>query len=85
MAGIAPAVSLAGFLDRLHRLFVERVSRQPAAGVGRWSTIFNGVDLARYALTPSVPPDAPLMFLGRLEPIKGAHHAIAIARRPGAA
>jgi len=47
---------------------------------GRWLTIPNGVDVAGFTATTSVAPDAPLMFLGRLEPIKGAHHAIAIAR-----
>jgi glycosyltransferase involved in cell wall biosynthesis len=47
---------------------------------GRWLTIPNGVDVAGFTCTASVAPDAPLMFLGRLEPIKGAHHAIAIAR-----
>ena len=47
---------------------------------GRWLTIPNGVDVAGFTCTSSVAPDAPLMFLGRLEPIKGAHHAIAIAR-----
>src|SRR5207248_9812909 len=48
---------------------------------GEWRTIFNGVDLEKYVCTSSVAPDAPLMFLGRIERIKGTHHAIAIARR----
>jgi len=47
---------------------------------GEWRTIFNGVDMTRYTCRPSVARDAPLMFLGRIDPIKGAHHAIAIAR-----
>ena len=50
---------------------------------GEWRTIFNGVDVGRYVCRLSVAPDAPLMFLGRLDPIKGAHHAIAIARASG--
>lgn len=54
--------------------------RDRAAG-SRWCTIFNGVDTSRYTATAAVPPDAPLVFLGRLERIKGPHHAIAIARR----
>jgi glycosyltransferase involved in cell wall biosynthesis len=53
------------------------------ASGSRWCTIFNGVDTSRYTPTSSVPPDAPLVFLGRLERIKGPHHAIAIARRAG--
>jgi glycosyltransferase involved in cell wall biosynthesis len=47
---------------------------------GTWRTVFNGVDLSKYDLVPHVADDAPLAFLGRLEPIKGAHTAIAIAR-----
>jgi len=50
---------------------------------GSWTTIPNGVDLDTYTFVPEVPPDAPLVFLGRIERIKGAHHAIAIARASG--
>jgi glycosyltransferase involved in cell wall biosynthesis len=50
---------------------------------GEWRTIPNPVDVSLYSPTYSVAADAPLMFLGRLDPIKGAHHAIAIARRAG--
>ena len=49
----------------------------------RWSTVFNGVELARYPFVPQVATDAPLVFLGRLDRIKGAHHAIAVARASG--
>jgi glycosyltransferase involved in cell wall biosynthesis len=52
-------------------------------GFGRWRTIFNGVDTARYTPVVELPPDAPLVFLGRLEAIKGPDHAIEIARRAG--
>lgn len=47
---------------------------------GTWRTVFNGVDLSKYDFVHKVNHDAPLAFLGRLEPIKGAHNAIAIAR-----
>ena len=49
----------------------------------RWRTVFNGVELERYPFVASIPGDAPLVFLGRLDRIKGAHHAIAVARRCG--
>src|SRR5206468_5148451 len=54
----------------------------PAAPVvtGDWRTIPDGVDPTLYTPTATVASDAPLVFLGRLDPIKGAHHAIAIAR-----
>lgn len=50
---------------------------------GEWHTVFNGVDTNLYTPRTSVAPDAPLVFLGRLDPIKGAHNAIAIARGAG--
>jgi glycosyltransferase involved in cell wall biosynthesis len=52
-------------------------------GAGRWYTVFNPVDLTHYMPVRAVPADAPLVFLGRLERIKGPHHAIAIARAAG--
>jgi glycosyltransferase involved in cell wall biosynthesis len=55
----------------------------PTPRAGRWRTIFNCVDPARYTPRAEVAPDAPLVFLGRLEPFKGAHHAIAIAEASG--
>lgn len=50
---------------------------------GSWTTIPNGVDVDAYTFVEDVPPDAPLVFLGRIERIKGAHHAIEIARASG--
>jgi glycosyltransferase involved in cell wall biosynthesis len=50
---------------------------------GRWTLAPNGVPLATYEFCPRVAPDAPLVFLGRLEEIKGPHLAIEIARRAG--
>ncbi|MGH9346651.1 MAG: glycosyltransferase [Vicinamibacterales bacterium] len=56
---------------------------QDARGGAEWRTVFNGVDLTRYTPVAQVPADAPLVFLGRIERIKGPHHAVAIARRAG--
>src|SRR6266542_6451456 len=53
-----------------------------AAG-GQWTAIPNFVDTGRYTFRPSVSLDAPLVFLSRVEPIKGAHLAIEAARRAG--
>jgi glycosyltransferase involved in cell wall biosynthesis len=47
---------------------------------GDWHAIWNGVETRLYRATREVSPDAPLVFLGRLERIKGVHSAIAIAR-----
>jgi glycosyltransferase involved in cell wall biosynthesis len=46
----------------------------------RWRTVFNCVDTRVYTATTTVADDAPLVFLGRIERIKGPHAAIAIAR-----
>ncbi len=52
-------------------------------GAGRWRTIFNPVDPDLYDPVLAVADDAPLVFLGRVEQIKGPHDAIEIARRAG--
>ena len=57
--------------------------RRRGRSLGRWDVVHNGVEMARYDFAPTVTADAPLVFLGRLEPIKGTHHAIAIARAAG--
>ncbi|RZK49208.1 MAG: glycosyltransferase family 4 protein [Pedobacter sp.] len=45
--------------------------------------IFNGVDMNIYKLNTQIAEDAPFMFLGRIEPIKGTHIAIEIAQKTG--
>jgi glycosyltransferase involved in cell wall biosynthesis len=52
---------------------------QKAGGV--WHTIHNCVELEKYTFQPTVKADAPLVFLSRVEQIKGAHLAIAAARQ----
>ncbi len=55
----------------------------PVKHAGRWFVIHNAVDVAAYRHTGSVPADAPLVFLGRIEPIKGTHVAVDVANRCG--
>jgi len=50
---------------------------------GHWVVIPNGVPIASYQFNPIVPSDAPLVFLSRIERIKGAHTAIEVAKRKG--
>ena len=50
---------------------------------GNWQTVYNTIDFSSYQLNTSVPVDAPLMFLGRLDKIKGAHTAIKVAKATG--
>lgn len=42
-------------------------------------TVYNGFPMDKYEFSECVPADAPFVFLGRIEPIKGVHHAIEIA------
>ncbi|MDZ8055066.1 MAG: glycosyltransferase [Aulosira sp. ZfuVER01] len=53
------------------------------ANGGNWHTIYNCVELEKYNFVPTVAEDAPLVFLSRVERIKGAHTAIAAARKTG--
>lgn len=48
-----------------------------------WHVVYNAVPLRTYEPTDSVPPDAPLTFLGRIEHVKGPDLAIEVARRSG--
>lgn len=49
-------------------------------GGGNWTAVSNFVDLSKFDFVESVKEDAPLVFLSRIERIKGAHNAIAIAK-----
>jgi glycosyltransferase involved in cell wall biosynthesis len=61
----------------------EYITRRGERAGGRWRMIHNFVDTDRYCFRPKVPDDAPLVFLSRIERIKGAHTAIAVARQTG--
>ncbi|RFZ95604.1 glycosyltransferase family 4 protein [Mucilaginibacter conchicola] len=50
---------------------------------GRWETVYNAINFADYQLVEQVDDEAPLMFLGRLDQIKGAHVAIQVAKATG--
>lgn len=52
-------------------------------GGGNWQAIHNCVELEKYTFQPIVASNAPLVFLSRVEKIKGAHTAIAAARKSG--
>jgi glycosyltransferase involved in cell wall biosynthesis len=59
------------------------ITRTGSGSGGTWRSIPNFVDLERFDFVADVPPDAPLVFLSRLEEIKGVHNAIAIALAAG--
>ena len=47
---------------------------------GKWATIYNSLDFSQYELNNEVEETAPLIFLGRLDKIKGVHTAINVAK-----
>lgn len=60
------------------RRLIEELQTQ-----GSWRVIYNAVAVDRFRYAPRVAPDAPLVFLGRVEHIKGVHLAIDVAHRSG--
>ena len=58
---------------------LQMMSRNKLKGL--WHLVPNGVPLSTYTFVGNVPADAPLVFLGRVEEIKGPHLAIEVARR----
>lgn len=48
-----------------------------------WHVVYNAIPLKTYQPADSVPQDAPLVFLGRVEAVKGPDLAIEVARRCG--
>lgn len=76
------AVHLAGssirFAGASSSVYDERTRQGPYGGI--WYTQYDGIELKNYTFVPRVADDAPLVFLGRIERIKGVHSAIQIAR-----
>jgi glycosyltransferase involved in cell wall biosynthesis len=50
---------------------------------GNWKTVYNAIDFSAYDLNTDIGNDAPLIFLGRLDKIKGVHTAIEVAKATG--
>ncbi len=61
----------------------EYICRQGKKVAGTWHPIHNCVELDTYTFQPTVADDAPLVFLSRIERIKGAHTAIEVAKKTG--
>jgi glycosyltransferase involved in cell wall biosynthesis len=84
-----PSTRTVGWANRLARKSLrftgcsEYICRLGRPGGGEWKAIHNFVDLDRFTFVPSVPEDAPLLFLSRVESIKGPHLAIDAARQAG--
>ena len=68
---------------RLHYTAVSAaIADTGRPGGGDWSVIYNCAVPARYQFSAATDArTAPLVFLGRLDRIKGVHHAITVAQR----
>jgi glycosyltransferase involved in cell wall biosynthesis len=67
----------------LHFTACSRQMTAPVRHLAGWYVVYNGVPPERYEFRPTVDADAPLVFLGRIEYIKGAHLAVEVAKRTG--
>ena len=67
----------------LHFCAISRHMLAPVEEAARWHVVPNAVSLSTYSFKTHVEADAPLVFLGRIEEIKGPHLAIDVARRTG--
>ena len=50
---------------------------------GYWEVVYNAIEFSKYTLRKNFDIDAPLIFLGRIEKVKGCHTAIKIAKDTG--
>ncbi len=83
---ISPYTTHTAYSLSLGTLEFSAISRhmiEAAQPAGRWHFVANGVPLDTYTFRRAVDPDAPLVFLGRIEEVKGPHLAIEVARRTG--
>jgi glycosyltransferase involved in cell wall biosynthesis len=60
--------------------FIANMGRRHGGG---WHAIPNFVDTGFFQFVPTVTGNAPLVFLSRVEAIKGAHIAIEVAKKTG--
>ncbi len=72
-------------IDRNNKLSFTGCSQYICAngirGGGEWTAIHNCIEINKYSFQSEVSQDAPLVFLSRLDRIKGAHHAIEVAKK----
>ena len=50
---------------------------------GHWEVVYNAIEFSKYNLHENIGDGAPLIFLGRIEKIKGCHTAIKVAKVTG--
>ena len=78
----ARSIKFATALPNKNLVFTACSNNCAEAGMvaGSWKTVYNAINFSDYQLIEQVGPGAPLIFLGRLDKIKGAHTAIRVAK-----
>jgi len=61
----------------------EYIAQRGRRSAGHWHALHNFIDLDLYDFKPQVADDAPLVFLSRVEDMKGPDLAIKMAREAG--
>lgn len=56
---------------------------QRSGAKGNWHIVYNAIDFKKYNLNEQYDENAPLIFLGRIEKVKGCHTAIKLAKETG--
>jgi glycosyltransferase involved in cell wall biosynthesis len=82
LAQVSKAVRMARKNSLVFTGCSDYISKQ-LTGIAESYTVYNCAPIEKYTLTEKVEEDAPLMFLGRIEDIKGTHIAVEVARRTG--
>jgi glycosyltransferase involved in cell wall biosynthesis len=72
---------IARVCPRVRLISLSEDQRSPLPGLPWLATCHNAIDLDDYPFDPG--DDGYLLFLGRMSPDKGAHHAVRIARETG--
>ena len=72
-----------GVRNLIYTAVSDAIVRTGISGGGEWKTIYNCAPVRQFDFVPTVPENAPLVFLGRLERCKGAHTAIQVAKITG--
>ncbi|MBI1883172.1 MAG: glycosyltransferase [Chlamydiae bacterium] len=67
----------------IHFSGCSRFMIEPYSTSMNWHVVYNGVPIHKYQFFGKVSHDAPLVFLGRIEKIKGPHLAIKVAQKSG--
>jgi glycosyltransferase involved in cell wall biosynthesis len=62
---------------------ISTSQREPRLGLNCVATVYNGIDTDSHRFYPQPKQPPYLVFLGRISPEKGTHHAIAIAKASG--